>query len=686
MKPFFMFLIPFLILFESCKNQTELPLFSSDKYTIYSDSLVQNPYKAITVSASSLTSDYPILDSGKIFSWELSTDISHFPQYHSDQKIVDALYNMSLEELIKDIRSDSTFMAGEKWDGVWTRDISYSITLSLASIAPELSKNSLLRKVKNKRIIQDTGTGGSWPISTDRLTWALAAWEIYKVTADRDWLKQAYEIIKNSLDDDKKVAFDEKTGLMYGESSFLDWREQSYPVWMQPVDIYESKNLGTNAVHYQANKILSAMAVILNEPNTAYEETAEKIKEGINSYLWMEEKGYYGQYLYGRYIQELSPRSEALGEALCVLFNIPDSSRQKEIIENTPVTEYGIPCIYPQIPGIQPYHNNAVWPFVEAFWTMASAKAQNETSVLRGLGAIYRPAALFLTNKENMVAETGDEKGTVINSNRQLWSVAGNIAMVYKVFFGMDFQPEGIIFHPFVPESFKGKKELAGFSYRSMNLTLRLKGYGNEIKAFRIDGVLSKTPFLPGDLSGDHRIEIELENSEILTGKVNLQPITFLAFPPLSAETTTSEIAVLEAEKFASGSDLPYKGFSGKGFVELSKQKNTTYSFTADIPEAGEYLIEFRYSNGSGPINTENKCAIRTLKLNSEMVGSIVFPQRGTNEWSVWGESNSLPVSLSKGLNHLSLVFEPWNENMNGEINTCMLDQIRILKLLNKDN
>ena len=61
-------------------------------------------------------------------------------------------------------------------------------------------KNSLLRKVnKNGRIIQDTGTGGAWPCSTDRMIWAVAAWELYKVTGDKDWLQQAYMIIKTPL-------------------------------------------------------------------------------------------------------------------------------------------------------------------------------------------------------------------------------------------------------------------------------------------------------------------------------------------------------------------------------------------------------------------------------------------------------------------------------------------------------
>ena len=127
---------------------------------------------------------------------------------------------------------------------------------------------------------------------------------------------------------------------------------------------------------------------------------------------------------------------------------------------------------------------------MEAFWTLASAKAGNETSVSRGLAAIYRQAALFLTNKENMVANNGDFKGTAINSDRQLWSVAGNMAMVYKLYFGMRFLPDGIAFHPFVPGTFAGKKQLTNFTYRNMQLCLTVKGSGNSIKSFAISLVV----------------------------------------------------------------------------------------------------------------------------------------------------------------------------------------------------
>ncbi|MEE9117305.1 MAG: glycogen debranching protein, partial [Calditrichia bacterium] len=281
--------------------------------------------------------------------WKLTEDISHYPQLTSSHTLIDALYNLSLEELSLDIRPDSTFMTGAKWPGLWTRDISYSILLALAITNPDVSKKSLMAKVRDGRIIQDMGTGGSWPISSDRMTWALAAWEVYVVTGDKEWLHDAFQIIKNSTAVDLKTLIDPQTGLFYGESSFLDWRSQSYPQWMDAKDIYMSLNLGTNAVHCQTYQILANMAMILGEPYQEFHNIAESIKQAINAYFWMSDKGYYGQYLYGRNYNILSPRFETLGEALSILFSIAGNLQQQKIIESTPLLDFGTPCIFPQI-------------------------------------------------------------------------------------------------------------------------------------------------------------------------------------------------------------------------------------------------------------------------------------------------------------------------------------------------
>ncbi|MDE6040584.1 MAG: hypothetical protein K2F99_03305, partial [Muribaculaceae bacterium] len=84
----------------------------------------------------------------------------------------------------------------------------------------------------------------------------MAAFEVYKVTGSRQWLDYIYPIIKKSLADDALVLYSEN-GLVKGETSFIDWREQSYPRWMQTADIFKSESLGTSVVHAQAWRVLA---------------------------------------------------------------------------------------------------------------------------------------------------------------------------------------------------------------------------------------------------------------------------------------------------------------------------------------------------------------------------------------------------------------------------------------------
>jgi len=741
-------IVVLLVLMAGTKLFGQKILYKSQQYSVLSDSVVEGQYVATVVSPTEVKSNYPSakrLADGTA-EWRLQSDISGYPQLHSDYPLVDALYNLSLDELHQDIRSDQTFMAGAQWDGVWTRDISYSILLSLAAVEPEVAKRSLLAKVKRDRIVQDTGTGGSWPVSTDRTVWALAAWEIYEVTGDRAWLQHSFDVIRNSAADDKKVIFSQSTGLVHGESTFLDWREQTYPAWMDPVDIYSAQALGTNAVQYQTYRILAEMAQQLGQPSDDYARVAEQIRAAINQWLWRDDAGYYGQYLYGRRHFTLSPRSEALGEALSVLFDIATPEKQDRVLRSVPVMEYGIPCIYPQIAGIPPYHNQAVWPFVEAFWGWAGARRQNEAVVLQSLASIYRASALFLTNKENMVANTGSNQGTQINSDRQLWSVAGNLALVYRILFGMHFSTRGIAFQPVIPAELDGQYVLSNFRYRDANLTLSIHGHGSRIESFKIDGRAAH-PFLAGDLSGPHQVDIQMAAALPSPNPAHLvkdavapaAPAVRLAGGALtwSAVENASSYRVYRDAKFVSStSDLtfavsgneaseyqvssidaqglesflsepvdvnvesivvhtrPAVGESGAGggqsasgggstaraldagAIQLDRDPRAAFSLVATVPAAGRYDVKFRYSNGSGPINTDNKCAIRTLFVDGQRAGAVVMPQRGEQQWSNWGFSSVQTLDLKKGQHLLELRFEPENENMNPDVNRALLESV----------
>jgi len=411
-------------------------------------------------------------------------------------------------------------------------------------------------------------------------------------------------------------------------------------------------------------------------------------------------------------------------------------------VAKSPLTEFGATCIYPQIPAIAPYHNNAIWPFVQSYWNLAAAKAGNEKVLEHGLASLYRAAGLFLTNYENMVAGTGDFMGTEINSDRMLWSMAGNLAMVHRVFMGMEFETDRLLFSPTIPKAYKGKRSLKKFHYRNAILDITVEGYGNRIAFAEIDGIKQEKAFVPGTLAGTHSVYIRMADNDfskdgihlvdnafapvnptvVVTGNVlkwkadseassfniyqNGQLLTtikgntftipdskyseysisamgkngFESFISEPVIYSKSQPLLIEAETAAAKSNLKYVNFSGDGFVEITKEKNTRLVFPLTVDAKGDYFIDIRYSNGSGPWNTDNKCAIRSLYANEEYAGVIVLPQRGTGEWSEWGYSNSRKVHLNKGKNELQLVFEAWNNNMNVDVNTAMIDQLRIYK------
>lgn len=676
--------------------------------------------------------------------WKIDAPNSDYPIYTSDQTLINALYNMAIENMLAVVNKDNAFRAGENWEGVWTRDASYAIHLGIGLIDPERSINSLKIKVKNDRIIQDTGTGGSWPVSSDREVWSIAAWEIYKITGDKEWLEYAYNVIKNSVADDIPTIWDNKFRLMHGEQSYLDWREQSYPKWMTPKDIYESMCLGTNAVFAETYSILAEMSEELGVDGEKYERIADELKNAINHNLWMEDKGYYSGYIYGGVYPLKSPMTDALGQSLCVIFDIADDGRDEKLIANTPATPYGISSIYPKIQNIKPYHNDAVWPFVQGYWNWAAAKAGNETALCHGLGAIYRAAALFGTHKELFVSTTGDYRGAATNSDKQLWSAAGNLAMIYRVFAGMTYLSNGIKFEPFIPASIPGTKNLKGFRYRKAVLNITINGTGDKIAEFTVDGEKRKDHFIPATIEGEHNIVITMADNAIKPAKATIKAPEFMPATPWTAwNGDTATIAVPEkdvtydiyingkktgtakndkveiknVDKYTTvnvvpvgkeftgfmsrtkeiipegamtlyqfenvapaGTELVPEKYSDK-FVETTTEKNTDITFAVKVEKAGTYLIDLRYANGNGPINTDNKCAIRTLIVNNHEAGAIVMPQRGYGEWLSTGFSNMLQVELLSGKNMIQIKYvTPQNANMNGDVNTALLDYMRIIK------
>ncbi|MBN2162232.1 MAG: hypothetical protein JXR25_16550 [Pontiellaceae bacterium] len=399
------------------------------------------------------------------------------------------------------------FQTGEKWHYVWTRDLSYAVNLGLASFDPQRCASSLLFKTSARKpsvsggveqqIIQDTGSGGSYPVSTDRVVWALGAWETLKFLdgAERDrFLNTIYPILLGTIEQDRMLAYDADEGLYNGEQSFLDWREQTYPGWTRDnvLPIALSKSLSVNVLNYYLLITAAECAGHLQKPADAelYSVWADSLKSMINAAFYDPSTSQYSAYLLSDGLCDIRTRRiDLLGESLAIIAGVADADQAVDIIAGYPIGPHGPSVVWPQERSVPIYHNQGIWPFVTAYWIKAARMADNAEAVSHGVLTMQRLAALNLSNMENYDFVSGRAEvkgqalnGPVINSRRQLWSVAGYLSMVQDVLFGMQTTWDGIRFQPYVTDALRRELfvgtdviELRNLMYRGTRSTVRIQ-------------------------------------------------------------------------------------------------------------------------------------------------------------------------------------------------------------------
>jgi hypothetical protein len=399
------------------------------------------------------------------------------PRLRTGNAMFDALHAMALDDAreasVTSIRTDDfddghpipcdCFETGKLWTYVWTRDTAYSTDLALGMVDPSRARRSLEFKLSARRggggleIVQDTGSGGSWPVSTDRVAWARGAAKLLLAldgaerVAFRD---RAFEALRNTIERDRLVVWDGVDGLYRGEQSFLDWRVQSYPAWTatETLEVGLSKALSTNVDHFAAINLTADLAAERGDAalEQRYRSWAEALRTSIRERLWLPDRGMFSTYVPSFLDPAPTRRFDLLGESLAVLEGVADDEQAAAILRSYPHAAFGPPVVWPQEPDVAVYHNRAVWPFVTAYWMLAARRAHNDAVADLAVASLVRGAALELSNMENFELATGDTAAPVVDSPRQLWSVAGYLAMIYDGIFGREVTSKGIRFRPYV--------------------------------------------------------------------------------------------------------------------------------------------------------------------------------------------------------------------------------------------
>lgn len=705
--------------------------YGSYDYTLKPDKVIDTGYNAYANSADSITS----YATGSKKIWTQTEDLSSYPRFKAQNSpLAAAVYNLTLEEAVKSINTDSfgeVFYTGTAWQKVWTRDTALSNLYSLAWVFPEISYNCEREKIKTSQGVsvfeQDTGTGGSYPVSTDKIITMLSVWETYLTDGNTEHLNYFYNICYNTIMQDMGVAYDSDAGLFRGETCGLDWRDQTYPDWTSEVydnglsAIAESKTTSVNAIYCRVLEIMSKAAKVLNKGEEAelyWSKMAQDLKTRISERLWNDNLNLYSSWEYPEYMGNvLAEKTDVLGNGFALWFDIGTESQLNSICENSPLVPYGADTVYPQKQGKlknadKYYHNRGVWPGWESVLMVGAGYHNNKALAEEIFNSNVRGAATSLTQKEVINYRTGEG----IESDQQLWSIAGTLAGYYRVMFGMNYDEDGITFNPYIPAWMKGPFELSNFKYRNSNLTIRLSGEGDKVTSFKVDGVsrdISSYVF-PVNAEGSHTIEIVMENSSN-EYKISKSEDNLVVAPEMPSMTYSSGTL-----RWTQSSGLTYKLWTGKEYVDVNggsynvdttvygcyslmaispdgvcselsqpivvspdrirveaesgtvssdsyisgnyvidkRYRNPNLTIEVDIKKAGKYLLSAVYNN-PGDATSGVSCAIRSVYVDGVDMGSLVFPE-------VYKEhtdqlSTHLSLNLSEGKHSVKVFYDSAN-------------------------
>lgn len=638
-----------------------------------------------------------------------------WPSLQTKSEVFDALYALALTEArensvaaIKDYAFQSgaplpcaeggCFETGEKWTYVWTRDTAYSMQLGLAAIDPVRAKNSLLFKVSPRRngtgdeIVQDTGTGGSWPVSTDRVVWAIGAWETAKyLTGDarRAFVDRAYEAIVGTLERDRAVVFDAKDGLYKGEQSFLDWREQTYPSWTSQdlAHIAQSRTLSTNVTHLAILDVAEKLATERGDAANAtrFKGYADALRTKIRERFYLPEKKLFSTMITTELDSAPAARFDLLGTALAVLYDVATPDQAKSAISAYPHVPKGAGVVWPQEQDTPIYHNRSLWPFVTAYGLKAAKKTRNAEVATRAIDTLVRGAAFSLSNMENFELVTGktfvDEgptSGPVVSSRRQLWSVAGYLSMVHDSVFGLEATAKSIRFLPYIPKKlrstlFSGTDTIVlnNFPFHDKKISVVVKlppapagaapaDGAYTIARVRLNGATVGDGFIDeAKLSNRNTLEIELSDVADLDGAQKATVVTTVSdyktiFSPRPPKITT---LALDAGKIRltldpngeRPEDVTFRIFrDGQKIAERLPGSTTTYvdATTSAASPSYCYTVETEFASGNTSHRANPQCfwGAGYTRIQSKVgtdltaVGGSFVTDHGRQFYENWGD------------------------------------------------
>ncbi|MGH8118907.1 MAG: Six-hairpin glycosidase-like protein, partial [Rhodanobacteraceae bacterium] len=414
---------------------------------------------------------------------------------------------------------------------------------------------------------------------------------------------------------------------------------------------------------------------------------------------------------------------DLLGISLAIISGVADDARARSSLAHYPMWPAGSPVIWPERADQPIYHNRAIWPFVSAYALRAARALDDPALIELEIRSMMRGPALAGSNMENYAMLTqathvddGKLSGPVVDSPRQLWSVAGYLDMVTEGVFGLtgDGQIEPKLPVALVPTLFGGHKQI------TLDLPHR-----------RI--TLQRPQRLDGNLLVADTVKRNGTDTIVTLKAIEVPPVPLHTGTPMYAPATPAAPAVKkDGDKWRAragddhdalyvdgrryGSDggawtLPWSSarrcfrvthIGGHGIESLPSKATCVGDDTRVAgswprkwiaPASGRYKVALDYLNGHGPIYTGITAEVKRLAV--DCAGSpkqtipIVMPQSKGVQLSTTGTFQATvgarcTFALRQGVNMSDLAhsvhYTGGEGGSGGPLNEAQIDALHIAR------
>lgn len=358
------------------------------------------------------------------------------------------------------------------------------------------------------QVIDSLVTGRS-PVYTGRGLWVIAAVETAFASGNPGLTEFAAKVGQRTLDMERAVGYNSAIGLIQGAPSIRFGTNEYLPRWMNEVERFERMTLMGNVVSVGAYKALAAACSQLGSPDsTEWMDKAGELAQAINIHLWQPDVGQYNRFLYAGAYQIPVRMADNAGQPLAVLADVPIPEMSDKILASTPWLAYGMPTFYPSPSGSPLMSISHADARIQTLWALGG--------VHRGNGTVISAALATLLARS--FGEVSDSVASV-----------GVATTVLRGFAGIKLKPDALEFTPVVPAYLKEGFEIRNFKYRNAEYNIVLKGCGDKVERFAIDGKTQSTHKIDASLTGKHIVTINMAGNKLKSPNL---PVTSQVWAP----------------------------------------------------------------------------------------------------------------------------------------------------------